>query len=123
MDLGGTLTKGRRRFMAEMDRLREYDAAYVVIEAEISDIVKGFPFAPGILPRSIIRSWMVWTLRYPNIHWSCWPGRSWAECATYQLLRMWWRERIEVPARESRKREAKAWKAGTGKLLDGDWGG
>lgn len=113
-DLFGTLTAGRRRFVKEMQAFREYDIAWIVIEAEPHELFLGSPWAPNAKPRSIIRTWMSWTLKYPNVHWSCWPGRDVAENVTYQLLRMWWKKRVEEPRRESARREAEAWRLATG---------
>ena len=96
-DLAGTLTGGRKRFVAEMERLREYDGAWIVVEAELSTLFRGVPFASGFTPKTITRTAMFWQLRYRNIHWWCCPGREIAEQVTYQLLRTWWRERIERP--------------------------
>ena len=104
-DLAGTLTSGRKRFLAEIERLREYDFACVVVEAELSELCKGIPFAPSFRPRTIFRSVMFWQLRYPSIRWWAVPGREVAQAVTYQLLRTWWRERIEAPARKSRRKE------------------
>jgi hypothetical protein len=112
-DLAGTLTAGRRRFQAEMDRLREYDAAWIVVEAELSELFKGVSWAPAFKARTITRSAMFFQLRYPRIHWWAVPGRAIAENVTYQLLRTWWRERIDVPRRESARREAEAWRLAT----------
>ena len=118
-DLAATLTAGRRRFNAEMERLREYDAAWIVVEAELSELFVGIPWAPNFRPRTITRSAMFFQLRYPNIHWWACPGRPVAEAVTYQLLRTWWRERIEAPAREARRREREAWRlASTPKETD-----
>jgi len=112
-DLAGTLTSGRRRFNDELDRLREYDAAWIVVEAELSELFKGVAFAPGFRARTVTRSAMFLQLRYPRIHWWCVPGRAVAEAVTYQLLRTWWRERIEAPAADARRREKEAWKLAT----------
>ena len=40
-DLIGCLTSGRDRFMRELERLRGYDSAVVVVESEFADIVNG----------------------------------------------------------------------------------
>ena len=122
-DLASTLTHGRRRFNAEMERLREYDAAWIVCEAELSELFKGVPWAPNFRARTIVRSAMFFQLRYPKIHWWAVPGRAVAENVTYQLLRSWWRERIEAPAREARKREREAWRLATEPQAHGDAGG
>jgi DNA excision repair protein ERCC-4 len=108
-DLAGTLTRGRKRFTAEMERLREYDAAWVVIEGSLMDIFRGLPLASQVRPKSILRSWMFWSLRYPRVHWIDCPERGFAEGVTYQLLRTWWRERIEGPAKEARKKKRQYW--------------
>jgi ERCC4-type nuclease len=106
-DLAGSLTRGRRRFNAELERLREYDAAWIVCEAELSEMFTGVQFAPNFKPRTIVRSAMFWQIRYPRIHWWAVPGRDVAEAVTYQLLRSWWRERIEGPAKEARKKRTR----------------
>ena len=112
-DLAGTLTAGRKRFVREMDRLREYDAAWIVCESELSELFRGIPMAPNIRPRTFTRSAMFFQLRYPRIHWWAVPGRAVAEAITYQLLRSWWRERIEAPAAASKRREQEKWSAAT----------
>lgn len=104
-DLAGTLTAGRRRFLAELKRLREYDASWIVVEGELSEISNGVPFAPNFGIRTVIRSAMFFQLRYPRVHWWCVPGRAIAEAVTYQLLRSWWRERIEGPAKAEKARK------------------
>lgn len=104
-DLAATLTAGRRRFNAEMERLREYDAAWIVCEAELSELFKGLAWQPAFRPRTITRSAMFFQLRYPRIHWWAVPGRAVAEALTYQLLQSWWRERIEGPSKASRRKE------------------
>jgi hypothetical protein len=114
-DLAGTLTRGRRRFLAELDRLREYDAAWIVVEAELSELAKGLRHAPGFAFRTITRSAMHWQIRYPRVHWWACAGPGMAMGVTYQLLRTWWRERIEAPARAAARREKEAWRLATKK--------
>jgi ERCC4-type nuclease len=82
-DLAGTLTAGRKRFQDEMDRLREYDAAWIVVEAELSELWRPIPWAPKFSPKTILRSWMFFSLRYPKVHWCAVPGRAVAENLTY----------------------------------------
>jgi len=107
-DLIGTLTRGRRRFTDEMDRLREYDAAWIVVEAELSEMMDGHALQSLVKPRTLWRSAMYWQIRYPRVHWWAVPGRGIAEAITYQLLRAWWRERIEGPAKAARARARRA---------------
>lgn len=39
-DLAGTLTGGHTRFLKEMERLRDYESSYIVIEGEFIDLCK-----------------------------------------------------------------------------------
>ncbi len=106
-DLASTLTAGRRRFLAEMERLREYDAAWIVIEGQMSDMMGGHLLRSMVKPRTLWRTAMYWQIRYPRVHWWAVPGRAIAEAMTYQLLKAWWVERIDKPAAKARRARKK----------------
>ena len=108
-DVFATLTVGRKRFRAEIERMRNFSAAWIVIEAELSDLCKGVPFAQNVSPRTIFRTAMHWQLRYPSIHWWCVPGPAFGAAVTYQLLRTWWRERVEAPEKLRRRNDRERW--------------
>jgi ERCC4-type nuclease len=99
VDLAGTITRGRQRFGREMEALSRYDAAWVVVESELSGLAAAQGAWSNVSRRTMIRSVMFWQLRYPRVHWWGVPGRDVAQAVTYQLLRTWWRERIETPRR------------------------
>lgn len=52
-DLVSTVIQGRKRFHRELDRLAQYDAACVVVEADMKDIVLG-KYNSRAHPRSVL---------------------------------------------------------------------
>lgn len=111
-DVVRTMTTGRRQFKDKLLCLREYDAAWIVVESELSDLWTGAGLLSLTRPTSIFRGAMLWQLRYPSIRWWAVPGRARAEQVTYHLLATWYRERIEGPAKIQAAREKK---------LQGSW--
>lgn len=107
-DIAATMTVGRKRFKDELLRLREYDAAWIVVESELSQLWTGAGLLSLTRATSIFRGAMLWQLRYPSIRWWAVPGRARAEQVTYHLLATWYRERVEGPAKYARIREEKA---------------
>lgn len=99
-DLYGTLGQNRDRFVRELERLAEMDVAWVVIEAEWSEILGSPPPRSELNPKTIVRSVQAWMVRYPRLHWVCVPGRDFGEVMTFRLLERFWIE-------EQRKKEAK----------------
>jgi ERCC4-type nuclease len=85
-DLFSTLSAGRRRFERELARLNELAAAWVVVEAEWSELLLAPPAHSRLNPKSVIRSVMAWQLRYPRVHWWMTPDRRFAESLTFRLL-------------------------------------
>ena len=105
-DMACTLTKGRKEFRERMKRLGNYDVAWIVVEAELSDLGRGHPLWDEILPKSVYRAVSTWQLRYPAVRWWACAGQAVAEGVTFQLLATWWRERVEMPRRAASRREA-----------------
>ena len=52
-DLAATLTGGRRRFIAEMERLAAYNAAWIVIEGQLSDMMARIELVSQVKPRTL----------------------------------------------------------------------
>lgn len=63
-----------------------YLVSYVVVEAEESDIRDNQPPYSNFLPKSLFRSVMAWTNRYPNVHWWFSMDREAAEATVFRLL-------------------------------------
>lgn len=99
-DFVGTLTAGRERFEAELERASRMEYAAVVIEGGWSEIhrhINESADRPGRKPipiRSIVGSVVAWQQRYPSIHW--WPcaDRRMAEAITFRILERFWNERL-----------------------------
>jgi len=113
-DLYGSVTWGRKRFEAEIERMDSLgisDAAAffaVVIEATWPEIVNPAAYRPGwenrTDPRSVEGTIVAWSMRYKNVHW--WPcgDRRGAECRTFAMLRRFWEnERQDAHGTESRR--------------------
>jgi DNA excision repair protein ERCC-4 len=100
-DLIGTLTAGRERFEAELERASKMEFAAVVIEGGWDAIVRHLTESaerPGRRPipiRSVVGSVIAWQQRYPSIHW--WPcaDRRMAEAITFRILERFWNERAK----------------------------
>lgn len=91
-DLFRTIGQERRRFVDELERLSEYVIAYVVVEAEWSEILSGPPRHSKLRPLTIHRSVTAWEQRYPRVHWRMMPGRSYAEVVTIRILQRYMSE-------------------------------
>lgn len=85
-DLFGTLGQGRERFERELERLRMYRWACVVVEADWGEVLSDPPPFTALKSKTVYRSILAWMARYPNIHWLFVPGREVAENATFRYL-------------------------------------
>jgi DNA excision repair protein ERCC-4 len=54
-DFLSSITFGRERFEAEMDRLKEYQRAIIVVEAHLDDVIDG-AYRQGVLPDAAVGS-------------------------------------------------------------------
>lgn len=75
-----------------------YEYSCVVIEADAQDIYKNPPPHTKVVPKTVYRTVLAWSLRYPNVHWHFCGNREFAEQTTYRLLSMFYEER-EKPRR------------------------
>lgn len=93
-DLFGTLSRGRSRFMRELERLNAMAAAWVVVEAEWSEILAAPPARTRVTGKTVFRSVTAWQCRYPRVHWWFVAGRRLGEVVTFRLLERFWREQV-----------------------------
>ncbi len=92
-DLFSTIGQSRARFVRELERLAKIPHAFVIVEAEWSEIFANPPEYSLLKPKTVFRSVLAWQARYPNIHWCFYPGREFAEKATYRILERTWKEK------------------------------
>lgn len=91
-DLYSTLGQHRDRFVRELERLAAMEVAWVVVEAELGEILGSPPLRSELNPKTVVRSMQAWMVRYPRVHWVCCPGRDFAEVMTFRLLERFWAE-------------------------------
>lgn len=113
-DFVGTLTAGRERFEAELERAAQMQAAFVVCEGDWDEVmwhVLQKPAIPGrrtVHPKTLTNSVIAWQLRYPSIHWWFCSGRRMAEVITWRLLERFWNERMKELKEQTSKQAARA---------------
>jgi ERCC4-type nuclease len=95
-DAFSTFTQERDRFERELLRLSDMDFAAVVIEGGWQDLIDG-PSKPDkselhseVIGKTVYRSILAWSQRFPRIHWFPMPSRSQAEDTAFRLLERWW---------------------------------
>lgn len=94
-DLYSTLGQGRDRFERELERLAGYDFAAVVIEATWPEVCSDPPPHTQLPPKTVFRSVLAWSVRYPRVHWFPCGVRRLAEVTTFRLLERFVREDLE----------------------------
>ena len=94
IDLFGSTGQGRKRLQREFERMRSFEYAALVIERNLGDIFKRTPAHSQMLPKSVFRTLIAWSIRYGVYIWPC-PDRSFAERTTHLLLEKWYLEATE----------------------------
>lgn len=95
-DLYGTIGQGRDRFERELERLSKLDFAAVVIEATWEEVCAEPPPHTQLPPKTVFRSILAWSVRYPKVHWlPCGPRRL-AEVTTFRLLEKYAKEKLSA---------------------------
>jgi ERCC4-type nuclease len=85
-DLFSTLSQGRDRFMAELDRMASIPFAHVMVECQWSEVFDDPPIISQLTPKSIIRTVIAMGQKYPHIHWHFVPDREFAQAMTFRIL-------------------------------------
>lgn len=89
-DLFNTLGQHRRRFEAELARLQGLTVAAVVVEADWRDVLASPPSRSQLNPKTVFRSVVAWTQRFPLVHWFFMPTRAAAEATCFRFLERFW---------------------------------
>ena len=92
-DLFHTLSQGRDRFERELARLDAMQVAAVMVEAEWTTVFTDPPRFSHLEPKTVFRSVLAWTQRFPRVHWFLVPDRAFGEAATLRILERFLRER------------------------------
>ncbi len=95
-DLFGTLAHGRARFERELDRLRDFARAYIVVEADWSQVFRDPPRHSDLNPKTVYRSVLAWQHRFPRVQWWFCPGRAFAEVTTFRILERAWKDHAQT---------------------------
>lgn len=91
-DLYGTLGQGRDRFERELERLAVMEWAAVVVEATWPEVCTEPPPHTKLAPKTVMRSILAWSVRYPKVHWIPAGPRRLAEVTTFRLLERFLKE-------------------------------
>ena len=101
-DFRSTIVGGRERFERELARLSLLKVAAVVVEAEWSMIRDNPSQYSTVQFKTLHRSVLGWQQRYSTIHWHFYPGRRFAEIATFRILQRFYREWVKERVRLAR---------------------
>lgn len=110
-DAFSTFTVDRDRFTRELERMKSFRYAAVVIEAPWESLICGpkridrSEEQSRIIGKTCYRSILYWSQRFLNVHWFLMPCRMTAERTCFRLLECYWKDR-EYERKQSEK-EAK----------------
>lgn len=94
-DFLGSITSGRERFEREFERMAEMvrsgGFAAVVIEGELSEVLREAASKSRIKVDSILGTVDAWSIRY-GVHFRFCMGRRFAEIQTLKILYQFWRQ-------------------------------
>ncbi|MCF6147295.1 MAG: hypothetical protein E3K37_01405 [Candidatus Kuenenia sp.] len=62
-DAYGTIGQGRKRFINELERFKNYEYAAIVIESDLKNFLQPPPYSK-LNPKSAINSLLMWSIRY-----------------------------------------------------------
>lgn len=91
-DAYGTFTHHRVRFEDELNRMQGMKYAAVVIEAGYNDILFRPPYHCKTNPKTIVRSIIAWSQRFPTIHWFPAGSRRNGELFTIRILQRFFKD-------------------------------
>ncbi|MGO8822061.1 MAG: ERCC4 domain-containing protein [Desulfomonilaceae bacterium] len=92
-DLIGCLTKGRDRFIRELERARDLEYFAVLVEAHYSDLVHG-NYVSRLHPNSAIESISAWEIRFGHPFLFC-GNQELAARKCESLLKKFYREQMK----------------------------
>ncbi|MGA2451594.1 MAG: ERCC4 domain-containing protein [Polyangiaceae bacterium] len=90
-DYKGSITFGRERFKRELEILATYEAAFVIVEANLGDIYLDDRHS-SVHPNSVFGTTVALTLDYVPVLWA--GSRPKAAEYCYRLLKRFWEKRI-----------------------------
>ena len=106
-DLYTTFGARRDEFEQEIARLNQWcEIAYLLIEAEWSEILSSPPRRSQVEPLIISRTYDSWTQKYPKVHWVTCAGRDHAMHKCYRLLEMFHRRKQHEMKRAEKRKAA-----------------
>ena len=91
-DLFSTLSRRRRCFENELDRLNDLEFAAIVIESTWEQILSNPPERSRLTPKSVYRSVIAWQQRFSRVHWWTCFNRRFAEVTTFRILQRFYRD-------------------------------
>lgn len=94
-DFLGSIGAGRERFQREMERLKDYEFAAVVIEADWNQLINLPPSSSQIPAKVVTRTIQSWSIRY-GVHFFTCMNRRHAELMTFRLLERFWKIQQET---------------------------
>lgn len=108
-DFVGVVISSRARFERELQRLADLAACgascHVVVEADWAMLRECPSPHSAITFKTVHRSAMSWTMRWPAVVWWFCPGRRFCEVTTFRILEMWWRKHV-AKVRERRRNKS-----------------
>jgi len=93
-DIYQSVSKERKRFKKEAERLQEYQYAAIVIECTLSDLLEPPPFSE-VSPRVVINTLISWSIKH-KLHIFFASSREHARGLVYRLLEKFWLNRSEL---------------------------
>lgn len=92
-DLQSTLTRGRDRFMRELERASHLKYMAVIIEGNWDSFIKYVYEHTNATPKSLDSTIVACTMRFQNCHWFWRPNRFTAMKTAYKIMDFYYRER------------------------------
>lgn len=90
-DAYGTIGAGRKRFTKELERMKSFDYAAIIVECSMKDFVEHPPKFSKLAPKSAINSLLAWSVRY-GVHVFFCDNRTFATVTCYRLLEKYYNE-------------------------------
>lgn len=89
-DLIKTLTQRRDNFFDELERMRAFEQAVIVVEAGWDKVCDLIPQISQANPKSVIRTILAIQQDFNTVQWAFMPDREWAHRYTFQFLKRYY---------------------------------